>query len=195
MIATRCRFALRRSGSRAQGHATLAVLACLAVATAYLSPVSLARAEVLSIPAIAFSLRCPCGNDVGDQSEFVDGVLKTVEPGSRFYAPISFPRNGHKVCAFTLVYHDVNNNDAMTASLVKKGFATGKPAFNPPTIMATVATAPGVRDVVRKVTTRAISSRTISKGNAFYYALIEAPTVNLNILGVLIDVRPSCPPS
>jgi len=38
-----------------------------------------------------------------------------------------------------------------------------------------------------------ITSPTITKEHAFYYVEIEAPTINLNVLGVQLDVQPTCP--
>ena len=58
--------------------------------------------------------------------------------------------------------------------------------------MATVTSAPGVVDTVRKATTTAITQNVIAKGSAFYYVLVDAPTINLAFLGVQIDVRPTC---
>jgi hypothetical protein len=120
-------------------------------------------------------------------------VLKTIDTEVHFFRSIDFPINRQQVCRFTLLYHDVNAQDTLTARLVRKPFAVGGDPFSSPVIMAEVSSASEVSDTVRRATTTAITSPTITKGRAFYYVEVEAPTFNLNMLGVQIDVRPTCP--
>jgi hypothetical protein len=151
-----------------------------------------ARAELLVYSATDFVRRCPCPSGA-DRTEVENGVLKVIDDTSRFFRSISFPVNLQQVCSFSLIYHDINANDTLTARLVRKPFTVDGNPFSRPVIMATVRSASGVPDTVRRATTTNIRSRTIGKGRAFYYVEIEAPTFNLNILGVQIDVRPTCP--
>ncbi|HEX9905415.1 MAG TPA: hypothetical protein VGA77_10665, partial [Propylenella sp.] len=94
---------------------------------------------------------------------------------------------------FSLVYHDINNNDPLVAKLMKKKFKVGEDAFSAPVVMATVNSGPGVVDAARRASTTNIASRTIQKKNAFYYIEVFSETINLNIIGVQIDVRATCP--
>ena len=81
----------------------------------------------------------------------------------------------------------------MTARLFRKKFALGGNVFNNPLAIATVNSANGVVQQVRKATTTAVNPRAISKGNSFYYVEIFFPTINLALIGVQIDYRPTCP--
>lgn len=171
------------------------VAAALALGAAPLALVARpAAAEILQIAASGFVQHCPCAVDATDESVETNGVLEIVKQNSRFFASVPFPKDGEKVCTFSLVYRDVNANDAIRARLLKKPFAVGGPAFAAPVVMATASSAPGVPDTVRKATTRAIAAATVAKAGAFYYVLVDAPTINLAFLGVQIDVRPTCPP-
>jgi len=167
-------------------------LASLALGVCLLGLLPVARAELLVYSATDFVRRCPC-NTAADLTEVSNGVLIPVDTNPRYFTSVSFPINGQQVCRFSLVYHDINANDSLTARLVRKTFTIGGAPFSSPEIMATVSTAAGALDTVRRVTTAAITSPTIRKGNSFYYVEIEAPTINLNVLGVQIDVRPTCP--
>lgn len=151
-----------------------------------------AQAEIISISTVALDLRCPCSPG-GEDPLLEKGVLKP-SAQSKFYASVSFPTNGQRVCSFSLVYHDVNANNAITARLFRKAFAHNTSnAFNPPTLMAVVNSAAGVSNLARKATTTAIASGVIAKQNSFYYVEVTFPTINMNVLGVQIDVRPTCP--
>jgi hypothetical protein len=176
----------RRSRGAILAAAGLALAALAGFATA-------ARAELLGISATGFVLHCPCAVDPSDESLERNGVLQITRQNSRFYSAVVFPKNGDKVCSFSLVYRDVNGNDAIRARLFKKTFAVGGPAFGSPVVMATASSAPGVSDTVRQTRTTSINQPAINKANAFYYVLVDAPTINLAFLGVQIDVRATCP--
>ena len=45
---------------------------------------------------------------------------------------------------------------------------------------------------VRIAKTTAINQPTIAQANAFYYVLVDGPTINLAFLGVQIDVKKTC---
>lgn len=171
----------------------LTILAVLAGLAGLFSPAS---AELLVYSAADFMRRCPLeGVDAGscpDPTEFHRGVLYP-QDGGRYYASIAFPVNGQRVCRFTLVYHDINGGDAISAVLARKIFFNGSSPINLPLVMAFVASAPGVSNTVRFASTADINSPQIIKGNSFYFVEVFAPTVNLNFLGVQIDVRPNCP--
>jgi predicted secreted protein len=59
--------------------------------------------------------------------------------------------------------------------------------------MAAVQSAPGTPNVVRRVNDTTIASAVINKAAAFYYVQVDIPTVNLNLLGVQVEVKPTCP--
>lgn len=166
----------------------------LALVFSALAPANVAKAEIISLSAASFHLQCPptgCASAAAD-FEFNNGLLL---PGdfSRFFASVPFPTNGQKVCSFSLVYQDINNNDPLVARLLRKPFSVGSNPTAAPIVMATVNSAVGVVSSVRIATTTAITQPTIVKGNGFYIAEVFAETINLNFLGVLIDYRPTCP--
>ncbi len=152
-----------------------------------------AAAEIISLSATGFVKHCPCIADGTPESNENNGVLEMTGQASRFYIAVDFPKNGDKVCTFSLVYRDINGNDAIRARLFKKTFKVGGPAFAPPVLMVTAASSPGVSDTVRQTKIAGINQPVISKANSFYYVLVDAPTINLAFLGVQLDVRPSCP--
>src|SRR3954471_8316368 len=95
------------SRTMSMSHLALATLA-LFVGAAAAAPA--AKAAILSIPAVGFIQQCPCGHPpVLDH-----GVLKPTQ-FTKLYAAVDFPTNGQKICGLSLVYQDINNNDAMTA--------------------------------------------------------------------------------
>jgi len=104
-----------------------------------------------------------------------------------------FPVNGQNVCSFSLIYQDTNGGETLKASLKQKRFVVGGATFHVPVTMASVSTAAGTVSTIRKATTSAITNPTITAANSFYYVEIDQANVNLNVLGVQIDVRPTCP--
>ena len=152
-----------------------------------------AQAAILSIPAIGMVQHCDPSCPAGAGVPTLDrGVLKA-NAFTRLYAPVDFPTNGQEICSLSLVYHDTNNSDAMTARLLRKGFtADSSLAFNDPVVIATVNSAAGVSNKARKATTM-IDSALINENSGFYFVEVTLDTVNLNLLGVQIDYRPSCP--
>ncbi len=165
------------------------LLLSLVAGTVFLT--SGARAEVISISGTAFIQQCPCPSS-GNVPDVNNGVLFPTDQ-STLYASVDFSANGLRICRFTLVYHDVNGGDAMTARLFRKNSATGSNPFTAPAVLATLTSAPGVVDTVRRATTTAISLPVINENSGFYFVQVSAPTINLNLLGVQIDYRQTCP--
>jgi hypothetical protein len=150
-----------------------------------------ARANILQLSATAFTARCPCVDF--DNAEELNGVLEPQSSQSRFFSAVMFPVSGQNVCSFSLVYQDTNASETLTASLKQKKFAVGGATFGAPVTMASVSTGAGAVNTVRKATTSAITNPKITAGNSFYYVEIDQANINLNVLGVQIDVRPTCP--
>jgi hypothetical protein len=170
-----------------------ALIAVLALVGLLLTLAPAANADILQIAGAGFERRCPCGADgAEDDAEEFRGVLMPKNVNMRYFAPVVFPVNGQSVCSFSLVYHDVNANDAMVATLKRKALNLGGTPFNLNTVMALVQSQPGTPDTMRRVTDNTILSPVINTASAFYFVQVDVPTVNLNIIGVQIDVRPSC---
>jgi predicted secreted protein len=150
-----------------------------------------ARADIISISGATFIQQCPC-NVSGNLPNVNKGVLVATDV-SKVYAAVNFPASSKKICSVSLVYQDINAGEAITARLLRKAFAVGSNPFNNPTVIATVSSAPGVVNTVRKTTTTTIASPTINANTGFYYVEVSLPTINLNLLGVQIDHRPTCP--
>jgi hypothetical protein len=152
-----------------------------------------ALAEVLQFSALGLERQCPCGmGDEVDDAEESNGVLKPKNVAMRYFMPVALP-HGQNVCRFSMVYHDINAGNSMTARLKRKVVVAGDPPFDPPTTMASVISAAGTPDTIRKANDTTITSPLISTTNSFYYIELEVPTVNLNPIGFQIDVRPTCP--
>jgi hypothetical protein len=154
-----------------------------------------ALAEILQFSALGLHKRCPCGvtdDAAEDTAEENNGVLVLKDTAMRYFMPVALP-HGRRVCRFTMVYHDINGANSMTARLQQKPIVAGNPPFNPPTTMASVTTAVPVPNTIRKASDSTIVSSQINTTNSFYYIELEAPTFNLNPIGFQIDVRETCP--
>ena len=173
------------------GRTALGILGMLfsALVAGFATP---AKAEIVSLSATGFVKHCPCVDDGTPESNENNGVLEMTGQFSRFYEGVDFPKEGERVCSMSLVYRDVNGNDAIRARLYKKSFSSGGPAFAAPVLMATATSAAGTPDTVRIAKTSAINQPSIAQGGAFYYLLVDAPTINLAFLGVQIDVKGTC---
>ena len=150
-----------------------------------------AHAAILSISGAAFVQQCPCAPS-GNLPDVTKGGLFPTDQ-SNLYAAVDFPTNGQKICSLSLVYQDINANDTMTARLFRKAFAVGRNPLNNPTIIVTAKSAGGVVNTVRKTTTKTATPPTINDASGFYFVEVSMPTINLNLLGVQIDYRPTCP--
>ncbi len=195
MASTRTRVpsATAEAGRRLRSHdGLLAGAMALAFGLGLAGWATPARAEIVSLSATGFVRHCPCVEDGTQESNTHDGVVEMTGQFSTFYAAVDFPKDGQKVCSVSLVYRDVNGNDAIRARLYKKSFTNGGPAFAAPTLMATATSAAGTPDTVRIAKTSVINQPSIAQANAFYYVLVDAPTINLAFLGVQIDVKGTC---
>ena len=157
-----------------------------------LLPATQAKAEIIALAAPGFVLHCPCAVDGAPESDEQNGTMNITRQFSRFYMSVDFPKDGQKVCSVALVYRDVNANDTIRARLYKKTFAANGNAYGNPVVMATASSASGVSDKVRIAKTTSIQQNVIAKSSAFYYVLVDAPTINLAFLGVQIDVKSTC---
>jgi hypothetical protein len=151
-----------------------------------------ANAETYQIAGVGFQLRCPCPEGFVDDTEEFRGVLQPRSLNLRFFAPIDLP-SGQRVCRFSMVYHDITPNDAMVATLQRKPFGGNQDPFLPPTIMAAVQSAAGTPNIIRRVNDTTIASPIINDTAAFYFVQVDIPTTNLNLIGVQIEVKPTCP--
>jgi hypothetical protein len=152
-----------------------------------------AQADTLQISGTAFVRHCPCDFDLAADNALVEnGILKPQATNTRYYAAVVFPRDGEQVCRFSLVYVDTNAQDSMFVRLLKKvGNTNGNPD-NAPIVMATLKSSISIADKIRVATTNVINSPQIDNALGFYYVEAEVPTVNLEILGVRIEVAPTC---
>lgn len=180
-----------KAGPAGAGRTARASLAAagLALGLGLFGFASPARAELVSLSATGFVRHCPCVEDGTQESNTHAGVLEMTGQNSTFYAAVDFPKDGQKVTSLALVYRDVNGNDAIRARLFKKTFASGGSAFGAPVLMATATSASGTPSTVRIAKTTSINQATIAQGSAFYYVLVDAPTINLAFLGVQIGVQ------
>jgi hypothetical protein len=181
-----------RRRQRARRRPALVAAAGLALGGGLLGFALDAKAELISISATGFTRHCPCVVESAQESDTHDGVLEITAQFSKFFAAVDFPADGQKVCSLSLVYRDVNANDAIRARLFKKTFSSGSQAFGSPVLMATAASASGTQTTVRITKTTSINQPTIAQANAFYYVVVDAPTINLAFLGVQIDVKSTC---
>lgn len=166
-------------------------LLLLAVLAGSFALTATARAEVISLSGTAFIRQCPCPSS-DNQPDVSNGVLFPTN-GANFYAAVDFPANGLRICSLSLVYHDINANDALTARLFRKSSVVGSDPLAAPKIIAEVSSAAGVVNTVRRATTRAITLPLINDNAGFYFVQVAAPTINLNLVGVQIDYRQTCP--
>jgi hypothetical protein len=165
----------------------------LAFAGLLLTFSSPARAEILQISGTGFIRHCPCDADPADDAQIENGVLKVESTNVHYFAPVMFPRSGQRVCSFSMIYHDINAADTMVVQLKKRVFVISGNPFATPLVMAGVRSAGGVPDSVRVATQNTIKHPVIDTSDAFYYVELRAPSANLNLIGVQIDVRPNCP--
>jgi hypothetical protein len=149
-----------------------------------------ARADIIQIAGPAFVEQCPCGQQPA--GEVSNGVLVTQGTNATYFAAVPFPDTGLEVCSFSLVYRDANNDDDMTARLLRKRYSVGDDAFAKPVVMAKVNSS-GKQGDIRIATTKDIKSPKLALDNSFYYVEVDVVTFNLDLLGVKIDARQICP--
>jgi hypothetical protein len=109
-----------------------------------------------------------------------------------FFHGVELPQ-AQRVCSLTLVYGDTNNAEFVTARLLRKFWLAGSNADNTPIEMAKATGVVGLAAGVRSAVDATILSNPINNLNSLYYVELTIPNVNLGALGVMIDVRPTCP--
>ena len=173
-------------------RAILPAIFGLALGAGLLGFAAPAQAEIMSYSATGFVRHCPCVEDGTQESDTQAGVVQMTGQNSTFYAAVDFPKDGQKVCSVSLVYNDINANDAIRARLFKRTFSNGSSPDAAPVLIATATSASGTPDTVRIAKTTSINQPTIAQANAFYYLQVDGPTINLGFLGVQIDVKSTC---
>ena len=84
-----------------------------------------ALAEVLQFSALGLERRCPCPLDQEvDRADADNGVLRPKDTAMHYFMPVALP-HGQNVCRFSMVYHDVNAGNSMTAQLKRKVVVAG----------------------------------------------------------------------
>ena len=151
-------------------------------------------AEVLQISATSFVLRCSAENcpetGLNEFGEGFQGLLLNAR--GLYFAPVVFPTTGVSVCRFTLWYRDNDAEIDVTARLLRKKVAIGDNAFTTPGVMAQVSSSGG-NDTLQRATTSTVSGRLVNTKKFFYFVELEIPGSTLEIVGVQIDFRPTCP--
>lgn len=173
-------------------HIRIVLYHLLIVAGLVFSSAPPVLADVLQISGTGLVRHCPCAFDPADSAQVSEGVLQPQDSNTHYFYSVMFPRNGESVCRLSMIYRDVNNNDTMVASLKRKAFQVGGDAFTSPRVMAKVQSASGVVDTVRRATTTNIKRPVINGNRYFYFLEVEVPTINLEILGFQIEVKPTC---
>lgn len=177
-----------RFAAMSRARASLRVAALCA---AFFGMTSIASADVIQISATAFALRTAAGSsDVAGEGGL--GLLQNAK-GS-YFAAVAFPTTGN-VCRFNLVYRDFDADFQIIARLMKKKIAIGGSAFVAPVVMAALRTGKATAsDTVARRSTAAITEPTIAApGTAFYFVQLFVPATTLQVLGVEIVVKPTCP--
>lgn len=151
-----------------------------------------ASAAIVSIPGAAFKPSCPTCIPLGQFPDLQNGSL-TANGLATLSAPVDFPVDGQKICRMTLVYEDKNGTENLTMRLLRKTAANGANPDAPPAVLAQVSSSGSVAASTRKASTTAISPRMINEAGGFYYVETSFINVNLNIIGVQLDVRGVCP--
>lgn len=148
-----------------------------------------AQAEVISISAMAFNQFDPLPGD--GLPEAINGTLGTTQARTLF-APVQFPKSGHRVCKFSIVFQDSNNGEEVTATLFKKQFVANSDALLPAQTMAIVSSS-GFDGTMKRNTNNSVQFRKIDNSKNFYYVQLFMENFNTIPVGVQIDVRSSCP--
>ena len=159
---------------------------CLMVAAA--AP---AMAEVVQIPGPAFSRQCPCNFESAPAVE-TKGSITPSSGASSYFAALPYAGVG-KVCAMSMIYRDVNAAESLTVSLFRKKIQLGSAVDGGRDLVARAVSAGGVPDEVRKASAPTIKVAPVNTANAFYYVQADFQNVNMDLVGVQIDIRESCP--
>jgi hypothetical protein len=145
-----------------------------------------ASADIIQIPAVSFVVR-----GTSDAGLAQNGTLTDAE--GRYYASVPFTTHGARICRFTLVYRDNDADFQSVAYLYKKRIVVGANPFADPVKIAWVGTGKAAASAgVMKKGQPPIAQPIVDLNNAFYYVEILNQATTLEVLGVQIDVRPSC---
>lgn len=159
------------------------------LAGALLIAASPSRAEVVQIPGPAFVRQCPCNGAPVPAIE-TNGAITAIGP-SVYHASLPFQGNG-QVCAMSMIYRDVNESEQLTVNLLRKRIQIGGDIDVAPQLVARARSAGGVTDTVRQAEAT-VNSPTVNSETGFYYLRAEFANVNMDLVGVQVDIRPSCP--
>jgi hypothetical protein len=157
----------------------------LAAALTSFAAAPAARAEILQLSATAF---VPRGVFITDDENA--GML--LNATGQYYSIVPFPVGGMRVCRFSLWYRDNDADHNLTARLLRKRVAVGSNAFAAPVVMAQV-TSTGAVNTMRQASDTAITNPVISPGVAIYYVDLDIPFSALEVVGVQIEYKASCP--
>jgi hypothetical protein len=157
------------------------------VAALWSSVATTAVADIIQIPAIAFTQRE--SSDLPGAANA--GTLTNAE--GKYYAAVPFPRDGELVCRFSLVHRDNDAQLEVIASLLKKRIIVGGTPFSTPVLMARVRS--GASNAVSGITVvndTSINSNLLALNNAFYYVELQVTGATVEVLGVQIEYAPVC---
>ena len=159
----------------------------LALCAAMTGLATAARADIIQIAAVAFANRST-STSVGDPNF---GMLSNAT--GTFFAAVPFTTHGDNVCKFDLVYRDNDSDFGITAKLMKKRVQIGNTPFVPAVTIARVVTGNAAAAAgVQRRSDATINQPTIDLMRGFYYVELTVPAATLEVLGVQIDVRPTC---
>jgi hypothetical protein len=162
-------------------------LLLLALCVMTIGATNAARADIIQIAAVAFANRTTSTN-VGDPNF---GMLSNAT--GTFFAAVPFLTHGDNVCKFDLVYRDNDTDFGITAKLMKKRIQIGNTPFVPAVTIARVVTGNAAAAAgVQRRSDATINQPTIDLVRGFYYVELTVPATTLEVLGVQIDVRPTC---
>ena len=162
------------------------VAGLLAAALTSIAAAPAARAEILQLSATAFVSR-GVTSSIDDENA---GML--LNATGQYYSIVPFPAGGMRVCRFSLWYRDNDVDHNITARLLRKRVVVGGNAFAAPVVMAQVASA-GAVSTMQRASTTAITNPFIAPGAAIYYVDLDIPFEALEIVGVQIEHKASCP--
>ena len=167
-------------------RAVPATAALFAAALTAFAAVPAARAEILQLSATGFVSR---GVTSSTDDENAGMLLNAT---GQYYAIVPFSVAGMRVCSFSLWYRDNDVDHNITARLLRKRVVVGGDAFAAPVVMAQV-TSTGAVNTMQRVSTTAITNPVIAPGAAIYYVDLDIPFSALEIVGVQIVHKATCP--
>lgn len=162
-----------------------------AIGAAAFMAVSPAIAEIVQIPGPAFVRQCPC-NISTDPATESNGSISVSNGASSYFATLPYS-GAAKVCAMSMIYRDVNQAEQLTVTLLRKKIDIGGSIDAAPGVVARVRSAGGAPNTVRKADAPTINSPTVNSATGFYYLRADFENVNMDLVGVQVDIRPNCP--